>query len=58
MHYRKPLISLLVMNFGLRVSDEEKAAAIKRKRDAEALAKLILDIYLEKKRKENEIDDN
>lgn len=37
------------------MTDEEIEAA--RKRDAEALARLLLDIYLEKKRKENDIDD-
>lgn len=36
--------------------DEDKKSAIKR--DAEALARLILDIYLEKKIKEKENDDD
>lgn len=37
-------------------SDEDKRSAIKR--DAEALARLILDIYLEKSVKEKENDDD
>lgn len=40
----------------MNLSDEDKNAAIKR--DAEAMARLILDIYLEKKIKEKENDDN
>lgn len=37
-------------------SDEDKRSAIKR--DAETLARLILDIYLEKSVKEKENDDD
>lgn len=40
----------------MNLSDEDKNAAIKR--DAEAMARLIIDIYLEKKIKEKENDDN
>ncbi len=40
----------------MNLSDEDKNVAIKR--DAEAMARLILDIYLEKKIKEKENDDN
>lgn len=38
------------------MTNEEREVIIKR--DAEALARLILDIYLEKKRKENDINDD
>lgn len=40
----------------MNLSDEDRNAAIKR--DAEALARLILDIYLEKKIRERENDDD
>lgn len=44
------------MSFELRMTDDEREVAIKR--GAEALAKLLLDIYLDKKRNENGINDD